>query len=296
MEDNDCLSNVEKMPPCSKENFAHGKCSHPECENSDITGGCGCGEVKYCSEDCYRKHWKDHKLVCKNANKPIKNRPKTKNELHRLQQLKEKGIACLQAQKYLNHSNYLRQTSLTDKADVSDDEFKINEERLLKQNKDLLEKTINDFNRLKLDDTTDNSNSGKNDDRKTENPVLCDLGVTLSRLFSEYDETISRYDTYKEKGVVIMIIGYLEEHAEDTRGAVVDIETDFMLVEDIQQRLKLLAEDLKRDDSFFEKAVQMCLSEIKVCTDYIIVLRINILDANVVQTHVYRHKVSTIAK
>jgi hypothetical protein len=262
------------------------KCSNPECKETEITGGCGCGTVKYCSENCHRKHWSLHKLECINANKPIKNHPKTQNELYRLQQIKERALSCLQAHNYLNHSTYLSQTSLTDKSQVSKEEFKINQEKLMQQNQDLYQKTLEEFNALKLDD-----NNSTNNNKNSGNLVLDDLNTTLSKLFSEYDENISRFNLYKGKGVVVMIIGYLEDHSEDDRGAIVDIETNFMMTDEIEQRLKLLAKDIEREETFFNNAVERCFKELNECKTHLVVLRINILDISAIQTHVYRHKV-----
>jgi hypothetical protein len=42
-------------------------CSGPECENKTKTRCVGCGITHYCSKDCQRKDWKNHKTICNDA-------------------------------------------------------------------------------------------------------------------------------------------------------------------------------------------------------------------------------------
>jgi hypothetical protein len=45
-------------------------CSKPGCQNAGVHLCSGCGEESYCSKECQREHWQDHKIACKLAVKP----------------------------------------------------------------------------------------------------------------------------------------------------------------------------------------------------------------------------------
>lgn len=50
-----------------------GECYNPYCKNTKSTNGAdlsncaGCKKARYCSKDCQKQHWKDHKLYCKHV-------------------------------------------------------------------------------------------------------------------------------------------------------------------------------------------------------------------------------------
>lgn len=51
-----------------------GECYNPYCKNpksssngADLSTCAGCKKVRYCSKDCQKQHWKDHKLYCKHV-------------------------------------------------------------------------------------------------------------------------------------------------------------------------------------------------------------------------------------
>lgn len=46
------------------------KCANPGCTKAGKHLCSGCGEESYCSKECQKAHWTDHKLACKSAVKP----------------------------------------------------------------------------------------------------------------------------------------------------------------------------------------------------------------------------------
>ena len=49
--------------------MADRRCSRPGCTNHGIHLCSGCGEESYCSKECQKDHWIDHKIQCKLGNK-----------------------------------------------------------------------------------------------------------------------------------------------------------------------------------------------------------------------------------
>ncbi|RYG61049.1 hypothetical protein EON64_18865, partial [archaeon] len=49
---------------------ANGPCGNPECSNAGLKKCSGCSKIFYCSANCQKKHWSEHKQQCKPAKTP----------------------------------------------------------------------------------------------------------------------------------------------------------------------------------------------------------------------------------
>lgn len=55
------------MAETNKDSKNFGKCANPTCEETGKLKCAGCSSVYYCSQQCQKTHWSEHKTVCKKA-------------------------------------------------------------------------------------------------------------------------------------------------------------------------------------------------------------------------------------
>jgi hypothetical protein len=71
------------------------KCSNPSCENASegiqLAECAACHQTRYCSKDCQKAHWADHKILCKTVRENLKKLENEKQQMV-LQALQEMGI------------------------------------------------------------------------------------------------------------------------------------------------------------------------------------------------------------